>query len=253
MSGAPTVPSRAVRRTTAPVLTPGALFSWHGRFASLDALTGQVGTLTRASASTSNDTNQGAWSVGYGYPRWFVYNNWVLSAEPNVTGLAAQSPENATWPMEFVPQSMTILIEGINLQAAPINGGGVLHLGPDSGTGTALAITGTATTYQLTFTNGTSSVSSTLSTAVGNARIRLVAQIEDNGTTQRVRLGISISEAAFVFEAWTSTLTRAATFPSGSKIRLNQIGSAGTYGSSWFRRVSIYPGLLTLDEASARL
>jgi hypothetical protein len=253
MSGAPTVPSRAVRRTTAPVLTPGALFSWHGRFASLDALTGQVGTLTRASTATSIDTTQSVWYVPYGYPRWYVYPSWNLSADPVVNGMFAQSGEDVTWPMDFVPQSMTILIEGINSGATPVSGGGVLHLGNDAATGNALSIVGTATTYQLTLTTGAGSVSSTLSSAVGNNRIRLVAQMEDNGTTQRVRFGISINESAFAFGSWTSTLTRAATFPSSSKVRLNRIGSAGTYGDTWFRRVSIYPGLLTLDEASARL
>ena len=253
MSGAPTVPSRAVRRTTAPVLTPGALFSWHGRFASLDALTGQVGTLTRATVTTSTDTTQGSWTVGYGYPRWYVYPSWNLSADPIVTGLIAQS-EDVAWPIDFVPQSLTVLMEGINTNGTtPVNGGGVLHIGNDAATGNGLSLTGTATTYALTLTTGGGSVTSTLAAAVGNVRWRLVAQMEDNGTTQRIRLGISINEAAFVFEAWTATLTRAVTFPSGSKVRINRVGSAGTNGQSWFRRVSIYPGLLTLDEASARL
>lgn len=253
MSGAPTVPSRAVRRTTAPVLTPGALFSWHTRFASLDALTGQVGTLTRASVTTSVDTTQGSWTAGYGYPRWYSYPAWNLSADPFVNGLIMQS-EDVAWPMDFVPQSLTVYMEGINANGAvPVVAGGVIHLGNDAATGNSLSITGTSTTYALTLTTGAGSVTSTLAAAVGNVRWRLVAQMEDNGTTQRIRLGISINEAAFVFEAWTATLTRAATFPSGSKVRINRVGSAGTYGQSWFRRVSIYPGLLTLDEASARL
>jgi hypothetical protein len=158
-----------------------------------------------------------------------------------------------TWPLEAAPQSLTVLLEGINGSAAPINDGGVLHLGPDSGTGAALAITGTATTYQLTFSNGISSVSSTLSSAVGNVRWRMLVQLEDNGTTQRVRFGISINESVLNMEAWTSTLTRAAAFPSGSKVRLNRAGSAGADGAALFRRLSIYPGLLTLDEATARL
>jgi hypothetical protein len=253
MSAAPNIPSRAARRTTAPVLTPGALFSWHGRFASLDALTGQVGTLTRNFPTTSVDTNQSSYSVPYGYPEWYVYPAWNLSADPIVTGLIMGASDTA-WPIDFVPQSLTVYMEGINANGAtPVNGGGVLHVGNDAATGNALALTGTATTYALTLTTGAGSVTSTLSSAVGNVRWRLAAQLEDNGTTQRIRLGISINEAAFVFEAWTATLTRAATFPSSSKVRLNRIGSAGTVGQSWFRRVSIYPGLLTFDEASARL
>ena len=159
-----------------------------------------------------------------------------------------------TWPLDAAPQSLTVLLEGINTEGAtPVNGGGVLHLGNDAATGNALSIVGTATTYQLTLTTGAGSVTSTLATAVPNARWRLLVQMEDNGTTQRVRFGISLAEAAFVFEAWTATLTRAAAFPSGSKVRLNRIGSAGTVGDSWFRRLSIYPGLLTLDDATARL
>lgn len=247
------IPARAVRRVTGPALQSTALFSWHSRLATLTALTGQTGTLTRSSVTTSTDTTLGAWTVGYGYPRWYVYPTWNLSPDPIVTGLITQS-EDVAWPIDFVPQSLTVLIEGINTKgSAPVNGGGVLHIGNDAATGNGLSLTGTATTYALTLTTGAGSVTSTLAPAVGNVRWRMVAQMEDNGTTQRIRLGISIDEAAFAFASWTSTLTRAATFPSGSKVRLNRIGSAGTYGDTWFRRVSIYPGLLTLEQASARL
>lgn len=254
MSASQPIPSRAVRRLGAPVLQPQALFSWQARFASLDALTGQTGTLTRAStAGTIASDDAGPVLVGYGDPRWYSYPNWEASDDPRVTGLIAQS-EHVEWPLEFVPQSFTVIVEGINTNGAtPINGGGILHLGNAAATPAQLSIVGTATTYQLALQTAGGTVTSTLSTAVGDVRWRILAQMEDNGTTQRIRLGISVTEAAFAWDAWSSTLARAATFPSGSKVRLNRIGSSGTYGSSWFRRLSIYPGLLTLDEATARL
>ena len=247
------MPSRAVRRAGAPVLQPAALFSWHGRFASLDALTGQVGTLTRASNVAVQSTGGPNPTVVDGYPAWYAYSGWAPSPDPAVLGLYTPSGD-LTWPLDAAPQSLTVLLEGINTEGAtPVNGGGVLHLGNDGATGNALSIVGTATTYQLTLTTGAGSVTSTLSSPVGNVRWRLLVQLEDNGTTQRVRFGISISESVLNMEAWTATLTRAAAFPSGSKVRLNRIGSAGTVGDSWFRRLSIYPGLLTLDDATARL
>ena len=247
------MPSRAVRRAGAPVLQPAALFSWHGRFASLDALTGQVGTLTRASNVGVQSSGGPNPTVVDGYPAWYAYSPWAPSSDPAVIGIYTPTGD-LTWPLDAAPQSLTVLLEGINTEGAtPVNGGGVLHLGNDAATGNALSIVGTATTYQLTLTTGAGSVTSTLSSPVGNVRWRLLVQLEDNGTTQRVRFGISINESVLNMEAWTATLTRAAAFPSGSKVRLNRIGSAGTVGDSWFRRLSIYPGLLTLDDATARL
>lgn len=255
MSNAFPIPSRAVRRVAAPVLQPPALFSWHGRFASLNALTGQIGTLTATSADNTVDGNDAIVLAGYGVPAWYSYPIWFPSPEQRVLGLFMRSTRDAlTWPSEITPQTMTVLLEGINTNGlTPVNGAGVLHIGNDAATGNALSIVGTATTYQLTLTTGGGSVSATLTEPMGNFRYRMLAQLEDNGTTQRIRIGASLNESAFNWSAWSSTLTRASSFPSGSKVRLNRIGNTGSLGNSWFRRVSIYRGLLTLDEATARL
>ena len=246
---------RAVRRVTGPALQSTALFSWQARFASMNAVTGQTGTLSPPNADTSIDTNFQVYNAAYGRPRWFGYGDWNPSPNPLVAGLYLRSTGDvATWPLEFLPQSLTVLLEGINTNGAtPVNGGGIFHLGNDAATGNALSVVGTATTFQAVLTTGAGTVSSTMAEPMGNVRYRVVVQVEDNGTTQRVRIGASLNETAFVWGTWSSTLTRAADFPSGSKVRLNRVGTSGTLGNNFFRRFSVFPGLLTLDQATARL
>ena len=245
---------RAVRRVTGPALQSTALFSWHARLATLTAVTGQTGTLTQPS-ETSVDSNGATYTGAIGRPLWLAYASWTPAPNPLVTGLYLRpSGSVLTWPLEFLPQSLTVLLEGINTNGAtPVNGGGIFHLGNDAATGNALSVVGTATTFQAVLTTGAGTVTSTLSEPMGNFRFRVAVQVEDNGTTQRVRIGGSLNETTFVWGTWSSTLTRASTFPSGSKVRLNRVGSGGTFGNNWFRRASVFPGLLSIDEMAARL
>jgi len=247
---------RAVRRVTGPALQSTALFSWQARFGSLNAMTGQSGTHNPTSQQNGIDTTQLSYLAAYDQPRWYDYQAWSPEPTSRVVGLLMRNlgDDVVTWPLTFLPQSLTVLLEGINTNGAtPVNGGGIIHLGNDAATGNALSVVGTATTFQAVLTTGGGTVTSTMAEPMGNFRYRVVVQVEDNGTTQRVRIGASLNETAFAWGTWSSTVTRAADFASGSKVRLNRVGSSGTLSNNFFRRFSIFPGLLTLDQATARL
>jgi hypothetical protein len=74
-------------------------------------------------------------------------------------------------------------------------------------------------------------------------------QVEDDGTNWRVRLiGDVIASTGESDTGWSSTIARAATFGSVSRVRLNRLGSAGTQGSTWIAQCAVVAGLRTTTD-----
>jgi hypothetical protein len=161
--------------------------------------------------------------------------------------------DDLTYPLDGLPGTGTWLIEGVNLGTAQTSGAGLLYLGLDAGTGTRLVVRGTGTTVAVDLIVGANTSTATHPAACASGvAFQVVVQIEDTGTTQRVRIGGRIGSTE-AFSAWGTAIARAAAWPSGSRVRLNRVGSAGTQGSVWLRTVGYMPGLHAYHELSGVL
>jgi hypothetical protein len=185
-------------------------------------------------------------------PRWEV-RTWAGDRPALGIRLAA---DDLTWPCNWVPERASVLIELAEAGTRTTAGAGLLYLGRDDQTGARLIVDSDGTNYRATIHNGTSSASATLATATPTSGqlARLVVQLDDDGTNQRVRLALTPVATGITTEtAWSSTVARAAAWGSGATLRLNRVGSAGTQGSTWIRQVAWMAGLLTASDMLARL
>jgi len=248
---APTAP-RAVRRQTAPALTPVSRFRWQGRRGSLDALTGQAGTLVRAATGTAVDANGTSYTAAHSMPRWEA-RDFTGAGVRDTLGLRLAA-DDLTWAANWVPETATLLVEFSEEGTRTTSGAGLVYVGNDGQTGARVLIDASSNQYRATVHNGTTSQSVSLATTTPTTgqMTRLALQLEDTGGNQRVRLLLRVAGVDTV-TAWSSTVTRAAVFGTGAKLRVNRVGSAGTQGNTWVRQVAWCAGLLTIDEMVARL
>ncbi len=240
------IPPRARR---APLNTQRSTSRFRVRFRDgLDALTGQPGTLVRASTSTALDAKGNTITVGYGRPRQEM-RAW--EGDELVAGLR-MSTDDLTYPCAWLPETATILVELINLGSRTT--GGTLYVGNDGVSGGRLFIDSDGTNYRATLHNGSADevVTLTAGPATDGGAV-LLLQLDDDGTNQRIRLGCRIVGGPTEWTAWSASQARMATFGTGAKVRLNRIGSAGTQGASWFREVAWEPGLWDHAEMAERL
>lgn len=240
------IPSPTTRRAGAPDIQPRALFRWQARTVATAALTGHTATLTRAATGTAVDSAGTTYTAAHSMPRW-ESRTYGSSARLGLR-LAADDLE---WPVLFTPRTASLLVECSEAGTRTTSGAGLLYVGNDAQTGARWLIDSSGTNYRATIHNGTTSVSATLATATPTTGqgARLLMQVEDSGTTWRVRLTLSI--AGVIGEtttAWSSTITRAAAFGTTTKLRLNRVGSSGTQGSTWVAQVAVVAGLRTTTD-----
>lgn len=243
-----------VRRTTAPALQSRSRFRWHARFASLDALTGQTGVFTRAATGTAVDANGTSITVGHSMPRWEA-RDFDGTGSRRELGLR-MAADDLAWTFNGRPETGTLSVEFSENGTGTTANAGLVYLGNDAASGARLWITSSGTYYRATIHNGTTSQSVTLASvapSTGDA-VRAVVQLDDDGTDWRIRLWVdTLASAGEEITAWSTAITRAATWGSTTKIRANRVGSAGTQGSTWVRQIAWDAGLLSPDEAVARL
>lgn len=245
---------RAVRRMTAPALVSTARFRWQARRGSLDAITGQTGTLTRAATGTAVDVNGTTYTAGHSMPRW-ESRDFTNGGARYELGLRLAADDLA-WTANFLPRTSTVLIDFAEAGTRTTSGAGLFYLGNDGQTGARWIVDATSNNYRVTIHNGTTSQSVSLATTTPTTDqgAQLLAHLDDDGTNQRVRLTLRVlATGVETTTAWSSTVTRAAAWGTGAKVRVNRVGSAGTQGSTWVRQVAICDGLLTVDEMGARL
>lgn len=246
------VPARSVRGAAGPVIRSVSRFRWQARSAELEAVTAHVGTLVRAATGTAVDSAGVTYTAGHSMPRWEV-RTWAGDRPALGIRLAA---DDLTWPCNWVPERASVLVELAEAGTRTTAGAGLLYLGRNDQTGARLILDSDGTNYRATIHNGTTSASATLATATPTSGqlARLVVQLDDDGTNQRVRLALTPVATGITTEtAWSSTVARAAAWGSGATLRLNRVGSAGTQGSTWIRQVAWMAGLLTASDMLARL
>lgn len=213
----------------------------------LEALSGHTLSFSRSSSATMVDSAGATITVAHSRPRREA-RSWLGTSE---VGLRV-STDDLTYSWDVSPQTGTWLVEAIDLGTAGTSNAGLLYLGNDAQSGARLVVRGTGTTYAVDVYNASGATSTaTLSVSVASgAAVQLLIQLEDNGTTHRVRIGGRVAGPEVAFSAWGTAQTRAAAWGSGTKLRLNRIGSAGTQGSGWLRKVAYGHGLLSLDDLS---
>ena len=248
---APT-PARGVRRAIAPTLTSVSRFRWQARRGTLDAITGHVGTLTRASTGTAVDITGTTYTARHSMPRWENRNFSGTGARYEL-GLRL-STDDLTFAANWAPETASLLIEFSEEGTRTTSGAGLIYIGNDAVTGARLLVYGSANNYRADIHNGTTveAVALTNTAPTVGQSGQLVVQLEDNGTTQRIRLLMRVG-GSDVQTAWSGTVARASAWGTGALLRVNRIGSAGTQGSTWVRQVAWCPGLLTIDEMVGRL
>lgn len=214
----------------------------------LDALTGQPATFTRASTSTILDSAGLTVPVGYGLPRAEV-RDWfgVPSA-----GVRFGAGDDCWYHCGWLPESGTLLLEGINLGTAQSDGAGLAGIMRDDATGNRLVVRGTGTTFAADLIGGSTSTA-TLTVAVPHgAPFELAVQIDDDATDQRVRVGGTVHGATVAWSAWGDPIPRITAWGTGARLRLNRVGSAGLQGDAWWRQVAWEAGLVDLHTMQER-
>lgn len=245
----PYLPPRAQRAQSVPAVRSALRFSLPFR-RGLTAITGQTATLVRASTATLVDSNGTTVTVGHTMPRW-ESRTWGGSA---ALGLRVVT-DDLTVPWSLPPAAGTWLIEAINLGTAQTSGAGLMYLGRDDATGARLVVRGTGTTFAVDLVNAAGDTSTaTFGTAVSSGHaVQLVVQIDDDGASQRVRIGGTVNGGGVAFSAYGTARARASAWGTDAKLRFNRVGSAGTQGSAWLRSVAYHTGALTVDEMAGVL
>lgn len=239
------MPTPQARRSGALTLLSRSRFRWQARRGTLTALTGQVGTLVRAATATAVDANGVTYTAGYGAPRW--------ETRHDALGLRL-STDDLTWPCNWLPGPGTLLVRMSEAGTRTTANAGLLYLGNDAQSGGRVYIDAASSQYRAGIHNGTTgqTVSLTGSTPTTGNAADLLLQLDDDGVNMRVRLARWLSGVE-TQTAYTSTVTRFASWGSGTVLRANRMGSAGTQGSTWLREIAWEPGLLTYAEMLARL
>lgn len=177
------VPGRAVRRTVAPDLSSVCRFRWQARRLSLDAITGQVGTLTRAATGTAVDITGATYTAVHSMPR-YESRDFSNGGSRYELGLRLVA-DDLSWVANLTPRTGTIGVEFSENGTRTTAGAGLVYLGNDGQTGARLIVDSAANNYRATIHNGTTSQSVSLATATPTTGqgAQLAVQLEDNGTT----------------------------------------------------------------------
>lgn len=249
-----TLPTAEFRRGTTPA--PRAAFVWRARDLALNAATGQVGTLVRASAANASWDSYATntISVVRERPRWAsIYPQTSLDPAALVLGYVAGAlTEYLSWPCGILPQAMSGLLvfleqETITIGDASANGAGLFCISnPAVTTGPYLTLFGNnAGKYAITHDNDVSQVTATMATAPATSnRVTLRWALTSTGTVQ---LWQSLNGAAETTPGASGTLALGAlwgTAGSAAQIWLNTQGTAGlAYGYVEMQGVVIMPGI----------
>lgn len=218
-----TLPLMGFRRATGRALRHPLV--WLAREADTAALTGQAGTLTRATTAAPTDSFGTARTVVHSQPAWQTNTTHAR------TGLLLGASENLAWPLPLIPQSMCGMIEFIENGTLGTANAGVFYLGNDGATGARLVVSSSGTQYRVLHDNGSASVTATMTgTAPTSGQlVRLRWWLYSTGSVQ---IWQSITDAAETGPAATATNALTAAW-AGTTCRLNSVGTSNA-GSNLF-------------------
>lgn len=211
-----TMPLLAYRRETERALRHPLV--WLGRELTVDALTGQAGTMTRAATATPTDSVGTSRTVVHSQPAW------QTNTTHSRTGLLLGTNANLAWALPLIPQAMCGMVEFVESGTLTTASAGVFYLGNDGATGARLYIDSTGSQYRLTHDNGSAAVTATMTgtAPTSGQRVRLRWWLYSTGSVQ---LWQSINGAAETGPSASGT-NALATAWAGTTCRLNSVGTA---------------------------
>lgn len=213
------------------------LFHFRGSMRSLDALSGQVGTLTRGATGTAIDSFGNSYTAVGVQPRWESRDTNADTVR-DALGLFMDTADRLAWPVLFLPSAMGGIMEFVQVATMALTGT-VFYLGNDAGTGARLSVFSTGSNYAIAHVSGVT-VSSTMGAPAPTAgdRVRLRFQLSGTGTVQ---LWQSLNGGAEVASALSGANALAAAWAATAKVRLNSVGS-GTATTAWYRLAKLVYG-----------
>lgn len=242
MSGV--LPPIAHRRSTERA--PGHPLLWIAREGlSVDALSGQAGTLTQAGAVTVTDSAGGTVGVNNASPPW------SSNVGQAVIGLLLGTATKVlAWPLNIVPQACCGMIDFVENGGLAIASAGVWYLGNDAATGARLWLDSSSTQYRMNYTDGATTRTCTMTgtAPTSGQRVRLRWVLSATGTIQ---LNQSINGAAETSPAASAATALPASW-AGTTCRINSVGTAN-YGNNLYLGVVVMMGNQSLTDTQAQL
>lgn len=211
-------------------VNPRRGFFWVGRDLSVDARTGEHGTLLRTDPGAADDGFGHTIAPPYGMPCFERVDTDGDSVADRL-GLRLEA-DLLSWPFQPAPASMSGVVEFIERGTVGTANAGILYLGNDGVTGGQLFIHSTGTFYEMVHHNGTTAEPSTLAVApsTGNL-VRLAWSLSATGVVQ---LAQQVNGGAWTTATASATQALPASWGAGSaKLRLNSNG-AGNVGAAVF-------------------
>lgn len=232
-----TLPSFGFRR--GPALARRYPLVWQARDLSLNAQTGQVGTLVRALTAAANDSAGVSRTLNYHQPRW-TYENAVGL---RLGGASGGVTEYLTWDLPILPVTMSGLFDFTEFGTAANAGGASLgSLGTNSTTSPKAYWTSNASgQYAVTHDpTGSAAVVSTAGvTPTTGQRCRFRWWIYSDGAVQS---WMSINGGAETAGSKSAAKTFGAAWAGTPTLWINTIGTTFTYGHTILHGVVVALG-----------
>jgi len=200
-------------------------FVWRARELSLDARSGQTGTLVRAAAGNAFDSDAVALTLPYYLPRWTIA---TFSGEDLVAlRMGGGVDESLKWALPLLPRSICLLLDF--MENGALSGSlPLLSLTDDAASTPVLSIISNGSAYVAQHHNGTTFVSSSLGAGPSvNDRVRLRLTLSATGVVQ---LHQSLNGAGETSSTASSALALASAWAGTPTLYLNSNG-LDTFGT----------------------
>lgn len=227
-----TLPLLGFRRTTERAVHHPLV--WLARELSLDALSGQAGTFTRAATKTSTDSFATSGTVNYAQPAW--------SGASTLASLDMGTSDVLKWVSPFGVQACSGMIQFYE-NGSLAGSKAIFAITNDTPVAPLLLIFSSGTQYQIQHNNAISTVTSTMSgTAPTSGQlVQLRWRILSTGSVQIFQ---SINGAAETTATASGTLALGAAWASPTAFYLNSSGSGTIVGTSRFVGACVLQGTI---------
>lgn len=214
---------------------------WRGDDVSVNLLSGQLGTFTRAATATLVDTNGTSFTAAQSMPR-FEPRDWEATSARTHMGLLMGTSDRLLFAADWRPRAFAFLLEFIEAGTIGTANAALCSVSNDAITGARFAVDVNVNLYRVRFHNGSAEVTATLAAApTSGQRVVLRGQVYADGSVQMWQQINGAAETATARSAAPAG-GLASAWGTGALLRLNAFGT-GNAGSVWVKRLKLVPGL----------
>lgn len=230
------------RQVTAAVRHP---LVWRSRDLSLNAVSGQTGTLVRATTGAADDSFGTSRTCVHSQPRWHVRSSLVTM---RMGGAGGTPVEYLRWSVPFDAVAASIYLDFIENGTIGIATGGLFSLSSTAFATPRWYMSVVSGKYSIIQHNGTTDTGGTAFAAapVNGDRVRMRCWLYSNGSVQAWQ---SINGAAETATAQSGSLALAS-WSTPTHLQINALGT-GNIGSNDFIAVVLARGNLTQAQLMA--